>query len=130
MLVSKKDYIFNFIKSVFASLCLSLILILIFAFILKYVSISDNTIKIINQVIKIISVLYGIIVLSKKDKTSLFFKGILIGVVYGALSYIIFSLLSGSFNIDITTLNDVAFNGVIGAIIGLFANILTKKKTA
>ena len=127
MLVTKKDYLFNFIKAIFASICLSLILILIFAFILKYVSLSDNTIKLINQAIKILSILYGFIVLRKKDKHSLFFKGILIGIVYGALSYLLFSLLSGSFALEITTLNDIVFNGVIGAIIGLFFSFFTKK---
>ena len=130
VLVSKKDYFFNFVKGVFASLCLSLILILIFAFLLKYVSLSDNTIKIINQFIKIISILYGLIVLSKKDKSALFFKGILLGIFYGALSYLIFSLLNGSFSVELTTLNDLVFNAIVGAIIGLFLNLIRNKKTA
>ena len=126
-LVNKKDYILNFFKALFSSLCMSLILILIFAFILKFVSVNDSTIKVINQIIKIISILYGVIVLRKKDKHSLFFKGLLIGLFYGVFAFLIFSMLSGNFIVDITTLNDIVFNSAIGAIIGLFLGFLTKR---
>lgn len=125
---NKKDYFLNFIKGLFSSLCVSLILILIFAFVLKFVSISDATIKIINQIIKISSIFYGISVIRKKDKNNSFFKGIILGIFYGILTYLVFSILSGGFSFNLTTFNDVVFNGVIGAIIGLLFALLNKNK--
>ena len=129
-LVSTKDYVVNFIKALFSGLCLSLILILIFAFVLKFVSVSDGTIKIVNQVIKIVSILYAMLVLRKKDKNSLFFKGILLGALYGLFAYLIFSILSGSFAFNLTNFNDIAFNAVIGAVIGLFLGLLNRRAVA
>ena len=81
-LTTKKDYIVNFLKGLFSSLCLSLILILVFAFVLKFVSVSDTTIKIFNQIIKISSIFYGIYIYYKKDNNSIFFKSIILGVMY------------------------------------------------
>ena len=128
-LTNKKDYILNFIKGIFSSLCLSLILILIFAFVLKFVSLSDNTIKIINQIIKISSILYGVFIFHKNDCHNTFFKGIILGVLYGILTFLIFSLLSGGLNFNLTTLNDIVFNGLIGGIVGILFTLLNNKKT-
>ena len=126
-LSDKKEYILNFFKGLFSSLCVSLILILIFAFTLKYISVNDGTIKIINQIIKIVSIFYGVKVVRKKDAYSTFFKGLILGVFYGLSTYLIFSLLSGGITFNLTTLNDIVFNGGIGGIVGLLYTLLNKK---
>ena len=95
---------------------------------LKFVSVGDNTIKIINQIIKVSSIFYGVFILYKKDTQSTFFKALIIGLLYGICSYIVFSLLSGGFNINLTTLNDIVFNGLIGGIVGLLFTLLNRKK--
>ena len=125
---NKKEYILNFFKGLFSSLCLSLILILIFAFLLKFISVNDSIIKVINQTIKIVSIFYGIIVIRKKDTLNTFFKGLILGVLYGLFTYFIFSLLSGGFKFDLTTLNDIVFNGAIGGIVGLLYSLLNRTK--
>ena len=130
VLGSKKDYIVNFLKALFCGLCLSLVLVLIFAFLLKFVDFSDNAIKVVNQVIKISSIFYSVFMLTKKDKHSVFFKSIFIGFLYAVCAYLIFSLLSGVFKFDITNFNDMVFNAVVGAVIGLFMALIHKPKTA
>ena len=104
------------IKGSLIALCISLVGILIFAFILKFASISDKAIRPINQIIKGVSVLIGVFVAMRKvDKMGLV-GGLLIGLVYTILAFVVFSILDGNFEFNLTLLNDLLFGGIMGAI--------------
>src|SRR5574344_847453 len=92
------------LKGSLIALSISLVGILIFAFFIKYVAISTDAIKPINQVIK------GIIVLA-----------------YTVLSFIVFSILYGNFEFNKTLINDFLFGGIIGAICGIISVNFRKK---
>lgn len=109
------------IKGSLIALCISLVGILIFAFILKFASISDKAIRPINQIIKGVSVLIGVFVAMRKvDKMGLV-GGLLIGLVYTMLAFVVFSILDGNFEFNLTLLNDLLFGGIMGAICGIIA---------
>lgn len=109
------------IKGSLIALCISLVGILIFAFILKFASISDKAIRPINQIIKGVSVLIGVFVAMRKvDKMGLV-GGLLIGLVYTILAFVVFSILDGNFEFNLTLLNDLLFGGIMGAICGIIA---------
>lgn len=116
-----RSFLLAIIKGSLIALCISLVGILIFAFILKFASISDKSIRPINQIIKGVSVLVGVFVAMRKvDKMGLV-GGLLIGLVYTILAFVVFSLLDGNFEFNLTLLNDLLFGGIMGAICGIIA---------
>ncbi len=109
------------IKGSLIALCISLVGILIFAFILKFANISDGAIRPINQVIKGLSILIGVFVAMRKvDKLGLV-GGLLIGIIYTLVAFVVFSILDGNFDFNLTLLNDVLFGSIMGAICGIIA---------
>lgn len=116
-----RSFLLAIIKGSLIALCISLVEILIFAFILKFASISDKAIRPINQIIKGVSVLVGVFVAMRKvDKMGLV-GGLLIGLVYTILAFVVFSILDGNFEFNLTLLNDLLFGGIMGAICGIIA---------
>lgn len=116
-----RSFLLAIIKGSLIALCISLVGILIFAFILKFASISDKAIRPINQIIKGVSVLVGVFVAMRKvDKMGLV-GGLLIGLVYTILAFVVFSILDGNFEFNLTLLNDLLFGGIMGAICGIIA---------
>lgn len=119
----KKDrsFLLAIIKGSLVALCISLVGILIFAFILKFADISDGAIRPINQIIKGVSILVGVFVAMRKvDKMGLV-GGLLIGVFYTIIAFVVFSILDKNFSFNLTLLNDLLFGGIMGAICGIIA---------
>lgn len=109
------------LKGSLVALSISLVSILIFAFFIKYVAVPTNAIKPINQVIKGLSLLIGTFVALKKvDKMGLI-NGLLIGLAYTVLAFVIFSILDGHFEFTKSLVNDLLFGGLIGGICGVIA---------
>lgn len=106
-------------KGTLISLCISLVLVLVFAFLLKFTNIPDSIIFPINQVIKGVSIFLGVFISLKKSKELGLVSGLLIGFIYTFLAFLVFSILSRSFTFDITLLTDVVFGAIIGAICGI-----------
>lgn len=115
---SKKVWI-QYIKGATVAVIVSLVGILLFALLLKFISIGDGVISPINQVIKAISILIGTKVALKYTKNLGWLKGALLGLFYTLLAYLIFSFLSSSIVFDTTTMIDVMFGMVMGAICGI-----------
>lgn len=116
-----RSFLLAIIKGSLIALCISLVGILIFAFILKFASISDGAIRPINQIIKGISVLVGVFVAMRKvDKMGLV-GGLLIGLIYTVIAFVVFSILDGNFQFNLTLLNDILFGSIMGAICGIIA---------
>ena len=129
--LTEKDnsFFMGALKGSLIALCVSLIGILIFAFLIRFISISDNAISPINQVIKGVSILTGTFIGLKRTKEMGFISGLVIGVIYTALSFVTFSILDGQFVFSKTLLNDLLFGGIIGAICGVIAiNFIGKRK--
>jgi putative membrane protein (TIGR04086 family) len=109
------------LKGALFAVSVSLVAILLFAFIIKLTSISDGLISPINQAIKGISILMGCFYTFKHTQSNGLIKGILIGVLYTMLSFLIFSLLNGELSFTKTFVNDILFGAIIGAICGVIA---------
>ncbi len=115
------------LKGAMNALIVSLLSILLFAFIIKLTSLSDGLIKPINQVIKVLSILCGCFFAFKKDGEKTLLKGALIGVVYTILAYILFSALNGKFEFSVSLIFDVLFSLALGVICAIICNIFRKK---
>jgi len=121
--VINKNNISQVFKGCLIALCVSLIGILLFAVVLRFINISDTLIKIINQIIKVVSVLLGVKVCLKKDKSKGLVKGSCVGAVYTITSYLVFSLLVASFSFGLSIIYDLIFSSLIGLICGvIFVN--------
>ena len=113
-------------KGVVCGLCVSLVGILLFAFILRFSSISDKVIAPVNEVIKGVSIFFGVFVGLRKYKKMGILNGILIGFLFTVVAFLVFSLLDGTFSFDRTLLNDIVFGSIIGAICGIICVNLKK----
>jgi putative membrane protein (TIGR04086 family) len=115
------------LKGSLIALSISLVGVLIFAFFIKYVAIPTDAIKPINQVIKGVSLLVGTFIALKKVNQMGLINGLLIGLAYTILAFIVFSILDGNFKFDKTLINDLLFGGIIGAICGIISVNFRKK---
>lgn len=114
------------LKGVIAGLCVALVGILLFAFVLRFTSISDKIIAPVNQVIKGTSIFIGVFIGLKKHKSNGLLNGVLIGLVFTVLAFLVFSLLDGGFSFDGTFFNDLIFGSIIGGICGIICVNLKK----
>ena len=117
--INRNKILIPLFKGSMIALLISLIGILIFAMFLKFVDINDGWIMPVNQVIKVLSIFFGVKYFLKNCNGAGFLKGLLLGVFYNILAFIIFSILSSTFSIDITFIFDTLFASIIGAICGM-----------
>ena len=125
--LKNNSFILNTIKGSFWGVAFSLVCILIFAFIIKFTSISENYIQPVNQVIKILSILFACFIIGKKVKKQGIFVGLLTGILYTILAFLIFSILDGQFSFGVNVLNDITFGSIIGMISGILCINLRNK---
>lgn len=114
------SYVLETIIAVFVALIFSLILVVIAAFAIKLFNIDDGAIRIINQVIKGLSILLAGIICLKLPHNG-WLRGFIVGVLYILVAYVVFSLLAGEFIFDLTLLNDTVLGGVSGLLSGIIA---------
>ncbi len=125
----KNNFIITICKGGLFSLCFSLILILIFAFILRFITIDDSVISPVVSIIKGTSILVGTFLAMKNIKEMGFITGLIIGLTYIIISFICFSILdSFTFEFNKTLLNDIIFGTIIGGISGIIAVNCKKSK--
>lgn len=124
---SKVNYILPIVKGSFWGVAFSLLCVLIFAFVLKYTTLSENTIQPINQVIKGLSLLVACFVTSKKINKKGWLVGLLVGLCYTLVTYIVFSILNGGFSFGLPLLFDTLFGAIGGMIAGIVCISFLKK---
>ena len=130
--MSKKEHsnsiLKNVIKGTLIALVVSLIGILLFALIIKLTDMSNNLISPINQVIKILSIFIGVMCALKHNKNKGLINGLLIGLLYTIMAFVIFSLLNKNFCFDKSLFNDLLFGCIAGVICGIISVNLKSKK--
>lgn len=124
---SRGKFVKCLIKGSLMALSITLIGICIFAFALRFLNISVDLIKPINQAIKIVSILIGSFFALKGVKEMGLVTGFLIGLIYTVISFVVFSILNGCFTFEPSLLNDILFGGIAGAIAGVVAVNFAKK---
>ena len=117
--MQSKTFLTSVIKATALSLICSLLGILIFAFIVKAVALSDGTVKSVNQFIKVIAVFIGCF-FSVKGKLGIV-KGGVSGALFTVLLYAVFALMSGSKIFSAEMFADISFTAIIGGISGIIA---------
>ena len=127
--LNKKDF-FEIFKGVIFSLIISVLTVIVFAIIFKFANLSSKTVEIVNIALKIISILVGTLLAVGSGRQGLF-KGGIIGLLFVLVSYLVFSLINGSFSVNPLTAFDVIFCLVAGLLSGVFAvNVRKGKESA
>ena len=111
--------IFQIIKSVGLALGLSLLGAVVFACFLTATSLPNSVIYPINQTLKVLCVGVGALVFVREEKGLI--KGIAVGLLYTALSYLTFSALGGDFSLSWLIFAELALAVVAGGVSGAFA---------
>lgn len=106
-------------KGVAIAIIITLIGILIFAFIIKVAYFNSSVIKAVNQFIKVISIFLGCFMFIRQNKGII--KGGLIGCFSAVITYLIFAFMGGELNFGAGFILDVIFQVVIGIISGIIA---------
>ena len=127
--LNKKDF-FEIFKGVIFSLIISVLTVIVFAIIVKFANLSSKAVEIVNIALKIISILTGTLLAVGSGRQGLF-KGGIIGLLFVLVSYLVFSLINGSFSVNPLTAFDVIFCLVAGLLSGVFAvNVRNGKESA
>lgn len=121
-----KNIFLTGLKGSLISVCVSLVAILLFAFIIKLTGMSKGLIKVINQIIKVVSIFLGTFLILRKTGQKGLITGIVVGLLYTIIAFVVFSILNGKFAFDITLLIDIIFGTIIGAICGAICVNLKK----
>ena len=114
-------WILDIVKTVVIAVLISMVLVLVFALVVKATDIDGDAISYVNQGIKIVSVLVGTLIGFKRGGKAGWIKGLLSGVLYVATSFLVFSLISENLSFDNLTWVDF----LTGAAVGMICGILT-----
>lgn len=121
----KSEQIIDIIRSILYAIVITLLLILVFALIVKMAELTDDIIKPVNQVIKVISIFLGLLMGIKKREKGLI-KGFACGLIFTVLSILLFSLLSKEVIFSSANLIEIIVGALLGSISGVI--VLTIKK--
>lgn len=121
----KRIKVKDVVTSVVISLCVTIVGVLLFALVVKFLSLSSSAVLIGNTVIKLLSIFLGNF-LGIKEKVDGALKGAFSGVIYVLLSYFIFSLLSGEGLFAGINIVGVLFGVIVGLISGIISVNLHK----
>lgn len=121
----KKNLLKDILLSTIIALVVSIILILLFALVIRLFDISENAIRPVNIVIKTLSIFIGIFS-GVRNCNAVALKGMLIGLTYYLISFLLFSALSGNFSAENIKIADVVF-AIITGLIGSIVKVAVKK---
>ena len=110
------------IKGSAFSIIITLIGLLIYSIILSYTSVSESTIPTIVIIITAISVLIGSTIITANIKKNGIINGMFVGLIYIAIIYLLSSIVTGNFLLNITSIIMIitsVLTGALGGIIGV-----------
>lgn len=116
--LSNDNVIWDFVKGTIIAIIVSLVLVVLFAFFIKWFNLSDNFIYPVTLGIKAISVIFGALVAVKGSSKGLI-KGSLFGICYIVFAFLLFSVLSGGFSVELSSLLDLLSAAILGGIVGI-----------
>lgn len=112
----------NVIKGTLLSMVTTIILLFIYAIMLTYTNISENTIPLVTIIITAISILAGSAMTALHIRKNGAINGGLVGIIYIVSLYLISSVVTGNFTVNSYSIIMIAVSiiaGIIGGIIGV-----------
>lgn len=122
-----KANIIRIIKGSLLSIIVSVIFLIVFAMLLTYTSLSENTITPVVLAIVGLSILLGSYLSTKKINKKGILNGAMVGIIYMLILYIISSVIFMDFSINASSIIMIIC-GIIAGIIGGIVGVNTNKK--
>ncbi len=119
--IKEGNNLINIIKGVFISFITTLILLILFAMVLTYTNVSEQTIAPVIIVITGISILIGSTIGNYKIQKNGLLNGGCVGLIYIITIYLISSILSGNFGLNITSILMILVSIIFGILGGIIA---------
>jgi putative membrane protein (TIGR04086 family) len=123
----KNTMYFGVLTGVGVSVIMSLLCICAFALAIKWFDIQDGAIAVVNQILKVLSVVAGVYAALRLQKKQGFAKGSLIGVLFMAVTYFLFACVEGNFNFWPSLFSDMLMGLISGGLSGILFVNLSKK---
>jgi len=123
----KFSNIFSLIKCSLLGVVFTLLGTLLFAVVLKWVDVSSLAIDYINNAIIGLSILFMIICMNKMSVDSLILRSLFAGLLYGLISFFIFSILNGGMVYDMSVIFDITYAIIVSLISAVIIKIFRKK---
>lgn len=115
--------VWEFAKALIVAIIFTLLMVLIFAAVIRFLSVETAYIPIINQIIKCLSIVLSMLICFTRRPNG-WLRGFLFGILYIFVSFLIFSAFSSQFDFGLKLLNDCVLGGFTGLIAGVItANI-------
>ena len=114
------EEVFSIVKGVALALGISLVSVVVFAFVLRSAALPQGVIYPVNCGIKVLSVAVGAAACIRGEKG--WCKGCVVGLLFTAFSYLAFSAIGGDFSLSWLLFAEVALGavaGMLGGIIGV-----------
>ena len=109
-----------------AALVTTLVLVVLFALIIKMTDMSDSVITSVNQVIKVLAIMIGTFVMTRGGVRG-YVAGLICGGLYMLLGIVVYCLLEGKILPALVMTGDVGLGLVTGGLCGLLAASLYRK---
>ena len=114
-------WVLDVIKTVIVAILTSMVLVLVFALIVKATDISENAVAYVNVAIKIVSIVIGCLAGFSRSGKAGWLKGAVCGLLYVIFSFLVFSFISG----EVSLKNVAWLDFVTGIAVGVISGILT-----
>ena len=115
------------LRGAIIALCWAMALILVFAFIVKWLSLTDGVINPINQIIKVVSIFFGVLGACKVGTEKFFSKGLIVGAFFSIIAFVIFSMLNNfTFSFTPSIIWDLLFSALVGGICSVIVYYIKK----
>lgn len=107
------------LMAVLAAAALTIVLILLLALGLKMGILKDGAIPVANQIIKVLGIIVSSYLSTRRPGAHQWFRGLLGGVLYIIIGFIVFSIAAGGFELSTAIFVDILMGAAVGAIAAL-----------
>ena len=111
------------LRSALVGSALGVALVALFALVLQKQWLGIDSVPYVNSAIKIVSAAAAALIAARKAESRTLLWGAAAGGLYMLISYVVFSLVSGSFSFDTALVSDLAMCMLAGAITGVVRNL-------
>jgi putative membrane protein (TIGR04086 family) len=116
----------SLLKGILWAVVTSLVLVLALALVIQITGLADSLIKPIMQIIKVLSIFFGVMIALRSIEKRGWLFGALVGLVYTVLAFFIFSIMNSDFSITAGLIADMFFAIIIGAVSAFILRIGTR----
>lgn len=116
------------LKGSFIALIFTVVALLFFALIVKQTNIGDRAISVVNQIIKVLGIIYAAFMGSKGIEKKIFVAGGISGLFYITMCYLLFSFLDGKMGNFALYVSDGLMSIIIGIIVAVIFSKISLNK--